>query len=326
MRYPASEKLEIIRIVEQSHLPVRRTLAQIGIPPTTFYRWYDRYVEHGPEGLEDRSSRPSKVWNRIPDPVREQIVDLALNEPDLSPRELAVRFTDTRKYFVSEASVYRLLKSYDLITSPAYVVVKAADEFRDKTTRPNQMWQTDFTYLKVVGWGWLYLSTVLDDFSRYIVGWKLCTKMGADDVSATLDIALAASGCDSVTVLQKPRLLSDNGPCYIAGDLAKYLEKNGMDHVRGAPNHPQTQGKTERCHQTLKNRILLENYYLEGELEAAINAFVEHYNHRRYHESLGNLTPADVYFGRGPAILAEREKIKVQTIQNRRLIHQRQAA
>ncbi|MGA1114739.1 MAG: IS3 family transposase [Aquiluna sp.] len=326
MRYPASEKLEIIRIVEQSHLPVRRTLAQIGIPPTTFYRWYDRYVEHGPEGLEDRSSQPSKVWNRIPDPVREQIVDLALSEPDLSPRELAVRFTDTRKYFVSEASVYRLLKSYDLITSPAYVVVKAADEFRDKTTRPNQMWQTDFTYLKVVGWGWFYLSTVLDDFSRYIVGWKLCTKMGADDVSATLDIALAASGCDSVTVLQKPRLLSDNGPCYIAGDLAKYLEKNGMDHVRGAPNHPQTQGKIERWHQTLKNRILLENYYLEGELEAAINAFVEHYNHRRYHESLGNLTPADVYFGRGPAILAEREKIKVQTIQNRRLIHQRQAA
>lgn len=102
MRYPASEKLEIIRIVEQSHLPVRRTLAQIGVPPTTFYRWYDRYVEHGPEGLEDRPSRPSRVWNRIPDAVRDRIVELALSEPDLSPRELAVRFTDTEKYFVSE--------------------------------------------------------------------------------------------------------------------------------------------------------------------------------------------------------------------------------
>ena len=152
-----------------------------------------------------------------------------------------------------QASVYRLLKSYDLITSPAYVVIKAGDEFRDKTSRPNQMWQTDFTYLKVTGWGWFYLSTVLDDFSRYIVGWKLCTTMNADDVSATLDIALAASGCDSVTVLHKPRLLSDNGPCYIAGDLAEYLEEHGMAHVRGAPNHPQTQGKIERWHQTLKN-------------------------------------------------------------------------
>ena len=150
--------------------------------------------------------------------------------------------------------------------------------------------------------------------------------MAADDVSATLDIALAASGCDSAAVLHKPRLLSDNGPCYIAGELAEYLEENGMNHVRGAPNHPQTQGKIERWHQTLKNRILLENYYLQSELEAAIAAFVEHYNNHRYHESLGNLTPADVYFGRGPAILAEREKIKKLTIQNRRLNHQCQAA
>jgi putative transposase len=119
MRYPAAEKLEIIRLVEQSHLSVRRTLAKIGIPPTTFYRWYDRFVEQGPEGLEDRPSRPSRVWNRIPDRVRNQIVGLALEEPELSPRELAVRFTDTEKYFVSEASVYRLLKAHDLISSPA---------------------------------------------------------------------------------------------------------------------------------------------------------------------------------------------------------------
>ncbi|ETD86890.1 IS3 family transposase, partial [Rhodobacter capsulatus] len=131
-------------------------------------------------------------------------------------RELAVRFTDTKKYFVSEASVYRLLKSHDLITSPAYIVIKAADEFKDKTTAPNQMWQTDFTYFKVIGRGWFYLSTILDDYSRYIVGWKLCGTMRAEDVTKTLDIALVASGCDSAKVLHKPRLLSDNGSSYIA--------------------------------------------------------------------------------------------------------------
>jgi putative transposase len=326
MRYPAAEKLEIIRLVEQSHLPVRRTLAKIGIPPTTFYRWYDRLLEHGPEGLEDRPPSPSRVWNRIPEAKRDQIVALALEEPELSPRELAVRFTDTEKYFVSEASVYRLLKSHDLITSPAYIVIKAADEFKDKTTAPNQMWQTDFTYLKVIGWGWFYLSTILDDFSRYVIGWKLCGTMRAEDVTATLDIALTASGCDSAKVLHKPRLLSDNGASYIAGDLAEYLEDKGMQHVRGAPMHPQTQGKIERWHQTLKNRILLENYFLEDELEAAIAAFIDLYNNHRYHESIGNLSPADVYFGRGETILTERRRIKQQTIQNRRLNHQRQAA
>jgi putative transposase len=146
MRYPAAEKAEIIRLVEQSHLPVRRTLERLGIPRATFYRWYDLYQTGGPEALRDRSPSPSRVWNRIPEEIRSQIIGLALDEPELSPRELAVRFTDEQKYFVSEASVYRLLKSKDLITSPAYILIKAADEFHDKTTAPNQLWQTDFTY------------------------------------------------------------------------------------------------------------------------------------------------------------------------------------
>ena len=257
MRYPASEKLEIIRIVEQSHLPARRTLEQLGIPRATFHRWYDRFLTGGVEALEDRSPRPGRVWNRIPEDVRDRIVELALNRPELSPRELAVTFTDAESYFVSEASVYRLLKAHDLITSPAFIVIKAADEFRDKTTAPNQLWQTDFTYLKVIGWGWFYLSTILDDYSRYIIAWKLCSTMKAEDVTDTLNLALAASGCDRTTMRHRPRLLSDNGPCYIAGELAEWLQDRDMDHIHGAPNHPQTQGKIERWHQTLKNRILL---------------------------------------------------------------------
>ena len=136
MRYPASEKLEIIRLVERSPLPARRTLQTLGILPSTFYRWYDRYQTGGPEALADRPSRPDRVWNKIPDTIRDHLVELALDEPDLSPRELATRFTDTEGYFVSESSVYRLLKAHDLIASPAFIVVKAADEFKDETIVP----------------------------------------------------------------------------------------------------------------------------------------------------------------------------------------------
>jgi transposase-like protein len=182
MRYPASEKLEIIRAVEASHLPVRRTLDKIGIPKTTFYAWLDRYAAGGLDALEDHRPRPRRVWNRIPDEIRDKVIERALDEPELSPREVAVAFTDRERSFVSEASVYRLLKARGLVTSPAFIVMKAADAFANPNTAINQLWQTDFTYLKVTGWGWFYLSTVLDDFSRYIVAWKLCTAMAARDV------------------------------------------------------------------------------------------------------------------------------------------------
>ena len=326
MRLPASEKLEIFRLVEQSHLPARRTLKMLGIKPSTFYRWYDRYRSSGPEALEDKPSKPDRSGTAFPSDVRQRVVMMAFEQPELSPRELATRFTDTNSYYVSESSVYRLLKAHDLIASPAFIVIKAADEFNDKTTAPNQLWQTDFTYLKVIGWGWYYLSTILDDYSRYIIAWKLCTTMRANDVTDTLELALAASGRDRARVGYKPRLLSDNGSSYISGDLAEWLKDRGMVHIRGAPCHPQTQGKIERWHQTLKNRILLDNYYLPGDLEAQIARFVEHYNYRRYHESLQNLTPADVYFGRGQTILLERERIKRDTIKLRRLQHQLKAA
>jgi putative transposase len=324
MRYPASEKLEIIRTVETSPLPVRRTLAQIGIAKSTFYAWLDRYAVGGLDALEDRKPRPGRVWNRIRDDVRQTIITFALEQPELSPREIATAFTERERTYVSEASVYRLLRAEGLITSPAFIVMKAADRFANPTTAINQLWQTDFTYLKVTGWGWYYLSTVLDDFSRYIVAWKLCPTMAAADVTATLDLALQASGLDAVD--RRPRLLSDNGPSYLATELADWLAQKGMSHTRGKPYHPMTQGKIERWHLSLKSRILLENYYRSGDLERAVAAFVEHYNHRRYHESLDNLTPADVYFGRGARILATRHQIKRRTIAERRRLHFQQAA
>ena len=144
MRYSAAEKLEIIRLVEGSPLPVRDTLARLGIPRATFYRWYDRHRQGGADCLADRVPRAERVWNRIPQTVRDNVIQLALDEPALSPRELAARFTDTRRYFISEASVYRLLKAQGLVTSPAFIVIKAAEAFKDKTTAPNQLWQTDF--------------------------------------------------------------------------------------------------------------------------------------------------------------------------------------
>jgi len=267
------------------------------------------------DALEDRKSTPGVAWNKIPEVHRDALIDLALEKPDLSPRELAVSYTDENQYFVSESTVYRLLKAQDLITSPAYILMQASDRFQNPSTRVNELWQTDFT------WGWYYLSTVLDDYSRFIVAWRLCTSMSANDVTDTLDDALSFTGLDEVKVNHKPRLLSDNGPCYISGELSEYLEENGMTHTRGRPYHPQTQGKIERWHRSMKNQILLNNYYLPSELQEHLQRFVSYYNHERYHESLDNLTPADVFYGRGEEILKQRELIKQNTLAMRKQMH-----
>jgi len=318
MRFSQEEKYEIIRLVEDSDLGVNRTLKELKIPKRTFYNWYGKYKDGGYEALAPKNRAAESQWNRIPDKIRNQVVEYALEQPELSPRELAHSITDHKDYFISESSVYRILKSRGLITSPAYIVMQASNEFKDKTTRPNQMWQTDFTYFKIIGWGWYYLSTVLDDYSRYIVHWELCSNMKVDDVTRSIDHALKKAGLSKKNA---PRLLSDNGSCYISSELSDYIQDKGMSHVRGRPNHPQTQGKIERYHRSMKNVVKLENYFFPEDLIKRLEEFVEYYNNHRYHESLNNLTPADVYYGREKSILEQRKLTKIKTMKRRRKEH-----
>lgn len=310
--------MEIIHLVEHSNLSVKKTLEELQVPRSTFYSWYQRYQEHGMDGLKNKKLKVKQFWNRIPDHVRGQIVNLALEYPDESPRQLTYRFIDDKAYFVSESSVYRILKGYDLIESPAFEVITAKNKFDNPTKRVNEMWQTDFTQFLVVDWGWYYLSTVLEDYSRYILAYKLSPTMNAQDAEDTLKIALAKAEIDKVKVYHKPRLLSDNGPAYHSADLAQFLKERRIYHIYGAPYHPMTQGKIERWHRSMKNVIKLQNYYSPSELERAIAEWAEYYNNQRYHESLENVTPADVYFGREKEIIKKRNKLKEQSLALRR--------
>lgn len=321
MRYSQAEKMEIIRIVEDSELGITRTLKELQIHKSTFYSWYKRYLEDGYPGLESKYAPNRVVWNKIPQEIRGQVLDLALEQPERSPRELACLYTDTRGYFISESSVYRILKKAGLITGPAMQLISASDRFKDPTVRVNQMWQTDFTYLKIIGWGWYYLSTIMDDYSRYIIAWELCTTMKAADVRNSLQMALETTG---LTKEQAPKLLSDNGSCYISQEFKAFVEDMGIQHVRGAPAHPQTQGKIERYHRTMKNVIKLDNYYSPQQLKHAITEFVVYYNTMRYHESLQNVTPEDVFIGRQKRVLEKRAKTKQKTILLRRKIYKKE--
>lgn len=319
MRYSQAEKMEIIRMVEGSDLSVKRTLEELQVNRSSFYEWYRRYQADGYDGLALKPPHPRRFWNRIPEPEKEQVVAIALERPEQSPRQLAWFITDTQGYFISESSVYRILKSYDLVPSPQYIVMAAADRFHQPTTRVHEMWQTDFTYFRIIGWGWYFLGSILDDFSRYIIAWKLFTTMATTDVKELLDLAVEKTGVDEIAVKHRPRLLSDNGPAYISGELKEYLASQGMTQTHGAPYHPMTQGKIERYHRSMKNEINLQKYYLPWELEQEIERFVTYYNNKRYHESLHNVTPADVYYGKHLEIISRRERLKRRTLKTRKI-------
>ena len=135
---------------------------------------------------------------------------------------LIILLLEESQIFVSESSFYRILHERGLLERMEHDFVLAADEFHHKTKFANEMWQTDFTYFKIKGWDWYYLSTVIDDYSRYIIHWELCSSMTSEDVSRTIDKAVEKTG---VTLQNPPCLLSDNGPCYIASWLKHYLFK-----------------------------------------------------------------------------------------------------
>jgi transposase InsO family protein len=311
--------MEIIRIVEGSVLSVRKTLEELDVNRSSFYSWYNNYLKYGFDGLINNKKGPKQFWNKIPLNEKEKIRKIALEMPEKSPRELAWHITDNEGYYISESSVYRILKSYDLITSPAYILISAAERFKHPTKCVNELWQTDFTYFKIKGWGFYYMASILDDYSRYIISWKLFTTMQAGDVQEVLDMALEATGLNRARVNLKPRLLTDNGPCYVSEELRSFLDKKGMEHTRGATFHPQTQGKIERFHRSMKNQILLDNYYLPGELERAIANFIDYYNNHRYHEGINNQKPVDVFNGRSRQIETFRSRIKKETLMLRKL-------
>lgn len=314
MRLTVQEKEEIIRLVDRSELGVSRTLKELGIHKSTFYNWYKAYLQKGSSGLKP-VRRTRQQWNTIPEEQKGLVVEVALEHPALSPRELAVKLTDEQRVFISESSVYRILKAKGLVTTPGHILLSASNEFKDKTMFVHQLWQTDFTYFKILGWGWYYLSTILDDYSRYIVHWELCKTMRAEDVQRAVEQAMLKAGLGDG---QRPKLLSDNGACYVASELKQYLKTVGVKQVHGKLCHPQTQGKIERYHRSMKNVVKLDHYYCPEELNQALKDFVHYYNHQRYHESLDNVTPADVYFGKREQILKRRERIKQQTLKQRR--------
>jgi RNA-directed DNA polymerase len=312
------QKLEILRTVEGSGLPAIQALRQLGIPRSTYYRWRRKFRRIGSAGLADHKPRRERVWNQLLDEEVEAIYEVAQIWPEWSSREIAFHMIDHAGFSVCESTVYRRLKEQGWIQPRKVKTFPAGPEYRVKTSRPNEQWQTDATYLLVKNWGWYYLISVIDDYSRKILAWRLQRSMDAGAFSEVVEQALEFAGLARLDDSRRPRLVSDRGAALICEDFGQYLEARGIGHILASPYHPQTNGKIERYHRSCKERIGLLVYETPEQMEDEIDAFVSDYNAERYHEALGNVTPDDVYYGRRESIMEKRRNLKQKTLARRK--------
>jgi len=304
----AVEKAIILTQVESQSRGKRQALMALGIPKSSYYRWR--------RGQPDSGNR-KRPWNQITPEEEDRILAIAREYTELSSRQLSSWITDNEGFAVSESTIYRILRKEGLVKRLEVQLV-AGKEYHTKTTRPHQMWATDASYFRVVGWGYYYLVTVMDDYSRFILAWKLQKDMSANSLIEVIQEAVDATGMTDVPVEDRTRLLSDNGAGYVSRAFRDYLNLVGIRHILAAPYHPQTNGKLERYHRSIKREVNQVPYGLPGQLERAIADFVDYYNYRRYHKALDNVTPADVLYDRREQILQRREEVQIQTINRRR--------
>jgi transposase InsO family protein len=308
-----AEKAEIMNHVESQSGRKWKVLVELGVPRSTYYRWRKR-----PEKRERRTP-----WNRITPNEERRVLAVAREYPELSSRQLSAWLTDNEGFAVSESTVYRILRREGLVKRQE-MQVTAAREYHTKTTQPHQMWATDASYFRVAGWGYYYLVTVMDDYSRFILAWKLQKDMSADSLIEVVQEAVDATGMTEVPVEDRTKLLSDNGAGYVSRAFRDYLRLVSIGHILAAPFHPQTNGKVERYQQSLKREVNQLPYERPSQLEQAIADFVDYYNYRRYHKALGNVTPADVLYDRREQILKRRKEVRIQTLNHRRDYNQTQ--
>ncbi len=302
------------RFSQRIERPVRWVLRHLAVAPTQFSRWRERYGQvnapHGPV--------PRDHW--LLPAEREAILRYHATHAPEGYRRLAFMLLDADVVAVSPATVYRVLRAAGRLDRWNRKPSRKGTGFQQPRC-PHEHWHIDLTYLNVAG-TFYYLCAILDGASRFLVHWELREQMTAADVETVLQRAREQYP------EARPRIISDNGPQFIARDFKEFIRLAGMTHVRTAPYYPQSNGKLERWHQTLKVTTIRPQ--VPRSLEEArrlVAGFVAYYNYRRLHSAIGFVTPADMLAGRAAAIWAARDQ-KLEAARARRRVgwHERSAA
>jgi putative transposase len=278
---------------EATGIPVKRFLKWLDLPPGKYHNWKSRQGEDN----RHNGQQPRQAW--LLDWERDAIVAFAIEHSPNGYRRLSYMMLDADVVAVSPSSVYRVLKAKGLLQRQTAEANSKGDGFR-QPKNPHEHWHIDVSYLNIAG-TFYYLCAVLDGYSRSIVHWEIREQMQEDDIEIILQRAQERYPDAS------PRIISDNGPQFIARDFKVFIREMGMTHVRTSPYYPQSNGKLERWHKTLKSECIRAQCPVSlDDARRMVQSYVRDYNEVRLHSAIGYITPKDKLDGRAEMILAER--------------------
>lgn len=288
----------------RAEIPAKRLLVWIGVPEGTFYKWRERYGKAN----EHNGWIPRDHW--LLDWEKKAILDFHWEHPLEGYRALTYMMLDRNIVAVSPSSVYRVLKAAGVMERFNRKPSKKGTGFQ-QPKRPHSHWHIDIAYLSIGG-TFYFLCSILDGYSRYIVHWEIRETMTEQDVETIVQRAREKFPGKA------PRIISDNGPQFIAKEFKQYVRLCGMTHVRTSPYYPQSNGKLERYHRTIKSECIRPGTPLTLEdARRIVTKYVAHYNEVRLHGALKYVTPQDKLLGREQTIFDERDR-KLEQARERR--------
>lgn len=294
---------------DKTELTVNQFISWVGISRSKYYAWVKR------QGRENQHNAPQPKQHWLTEDEKATIVCYFASHRNTGYRRLAYMMLDEDVAAVSPSSVYRVRLTAGLLR-PTQAKPSSKGQGFNQPKQPHQHWHIDISYLNICG-TFYYLCAILDGYSRYIIHWEIRAAMTEAEVETILQRAREAFP------QARPRIITDNGPQFIARDFKHFIRLCGMQHVRTSPYYPQSNGKIERWHQTIKNECIRPGSPLSlADAQRIVTGFIEQYNHHRLHSAIGYITPWDKLQQREEVIFTERERKLAAARQQRQLFWQ----